>query len=145
MCMFLRVYLHLCMHLSMCLHVCVRICECECLSVCLGVSLQHRLEQAASGIGLHVNADKTDYICFNQKEDIFTQTRGSLKLVDKFTYLRSSISSMENDINVRLTKAWTAIDRLSIIWKSDLSDKIKHSFSKQQPYPYYNMDAPHGR
>ena len=25
-------------------------------------------------------------------------------------------------------KAWTAIDRLSIIWKSDLTDKMKHSF-----------------
>ena len=28
----------------------------------------------------------------------------------------------------RLTKAWTAIDRLSIIWKSNLTDKIKRSF-----------------
>ena len=28
----------------------------------------------------------------------------------------------------RLTKAWTAIDRLSIIWKSDLIDKMKRSF-----------------
>ena len=27
-----------------------------------------------------------------------------------------------------LTKAWTAINRLSIIWKSDLTDKMKHSF-----------------
>ena len=26
------------------------------------------------------------------------------------------------------TKAWTAIDRLSIIWKSDLTDKMKRSF-----------------
>ena len=24
-----------------------------------------------------------------------------------------------------LTKAWTAIDKLSIIWKSDLTDKMK--------------------
>ena len=29
---------------------------------------------------------------------------------------------------MRLTKAWTAIDRLSIIWKSDLTDKRKRSF-----------------
>ena len=28
----------------------------------------------------------------------------------------------------RLTKAWTAINRLSIIWKSDLTDKMKRSF-----------------
>ncbi len=29
---------------------------------------------------------------------------------------------------MRLAKAWTAIDRLSVIWKSDLTDKIKPSF-----------------
>ena len=29
---------------------------------------------------------------------------------------------------MRLTKAWTAIDQLSIIWKSDLTDKMKRSF-----------------
>ena len=54
--------------------------------------------------------------------------RTSLKLIDKFTYLGSSISSIEKDIDTRLTKAWTAIDRLSIIWKSDLTDKMKRSF-----------------
>ena len=31
-------------------------------------------------------------------------------------------------IDTRLTKAWTAIDRLSIIWKSDLTDEMKRSF-----------------
>ena len=31
-------------------------------------------------------------------------------------------------IDTRLTKAWTAINRLSIIWKSDLTDKMKRSF-----------------
>ena len=45
-----------------------------------------------------------------------------------FTYLGSSVSSTEKDIDTRLTKAWTAIDRLSIIWKSDLTDKMKRSF-----------------
>ena len=88
----------------------------------------HSLEQAAGGIGLHVNADKTEYMCFNQRGDIPTLTGGPLKLVDKFTYLGSSISSTENDINTRLAKAWTAINRLSVIWKSDLTNKIKHSF-----------------
>ena len=36
--------------------------------------------------------------------------------------------STEKDIDTRLTKAWTAINRLSIIWKSDLTDKMKRSF-----------------
>ena len=74
-----------------------------------------------------MNADKTEYMCFNQRGDISTLNSWSLKLVDKFTYLRSSVSSTENDINTRLA-AWTAIDRRSVIWKSDLSDKIKCSF-----------------
>ena len=58
----------------------------------------------------------------------FNQNGSSLKLVDKFTYLGSSVSSTENDNNTRQAKAWTAIDMLSIIWKSDLSDKIKRIF-----------------
>ena len=45
-----------------------------------------------------------------------------------FTYLGHSVSSTEKDIDTRLTKAWTAIDKLLIIWKSDLTDKMKHSF-----------------
>ena len=36
--------------------------------------------------------------------------------------------STEKDIDTSLMKAWTAINRLSIIWKSDLTDKMKHSF-----------------
>ena len=66
-------------------------------------------------------------MCFNQKGDISTLDGTSLKLVDKFTYLGSSVSSTEKDIDTRLTKAWTAIDRLSILWKSNLTDKMKRS------------------
>ena len=65
---------------------------------------------------------------YNQPSNITTLDGTSLKLVDKFTYLGSSVSSTEKDIDTRLTKAWTAIDRLLIIWKSDLTDKMKCSF-----------------
>ena len=91
-------------------------------------TLLHRLERATADIGLHVNAHKTEYMCYNQTGDITTLDGTSLKLVDKFTYLGSSISSIEKDIDTRQTKAWTAIDRLTIIWKSDLTDKMKCSF-----------------
>ena len=37
-------------------------------------------------------------------------------------------SSTESDVNICPTKAWTAIDWLSIIWKSDQSDEIKYDF-----------------
>ena len=35
-------------------------------------SLLHSLEQSAGGIGLYVNVDKTEYMCFNQKGNIST-------------------------------------------------------------------------
>ena len=91
-------------------------------------TLLDSLERTAAGIGLHVNEHKTEYMCYNQTGDISTLDGTSLNLVDKFTYLGSSVSSIEKDIDTRLTKAWTAIDRLSIIWKSDLTDKMKRSF-----------------
>ena len=65
----------------------------------------HCLERAAAGVGLHVNAHKTEYMSFNQRGDIFTLNGSSLKLADKFTYLGCSISSTETDINTWLLKA----------------------------------------
>ena len=91
-------------------------------------TLLHSLEWAAAGIGLHVNVHKTEYMCHNQTGDISILDGTPLKLVDKLTYLGSSVSSTKKDIDTRLMKAWTAIDRLSIIWKSDLTDKMKRSF-----------------
>ena len=91
-------------------------------------TLLHSLEQAAAGIGLYVNAHKMEYMCYNQTGDISTLDGTPLKLVDKFTYLGSSVASTEKDIDMRLMKVWTAINRLSIIWKSDLTNKMKRSF-----------------
>ena len=77
-------------------------------------SLLHCLERAAGGIDLHVNAKKkkqkkpqrkTEFMCFIQRGDISTLNRGSLKLVEKFTYLGSIVTSIEKDINLRLAKA----------------------------------------
>ena len=78
-------------------------------------SLLHSLERTAGGIGLNVNTDKTEYMCFNQRGNISTLNSGSLKLVNKFTYLGSSVSSTENDINTPLAKAWIAINMLLVI------------------------------
>ena len=78
------------------------------------------------------NQTKRSTCVFNKKGDISKLNGGSLKLVDKFPYLESSVPSIENDINMRLAKAWTAIDSLLIIWKSDLSDKIKRIFFRAE-------------
>ena len=84
-------------------------------------------------------------MCFNQRVDITTLSSSSLKLVDKFTCLGSSVSSTEKDINTQRAKSWTAIDRISVIWKSDLTDKIKHGFfHATEEYWYCYMYAVHG-
>ena len=49
-------------------------------------TLLHSLERAGAGISLHVNAHKTEYMCFNQTGDISTLNSSTLKLVYEFTY-----------------------------------------------------------
>ena len=83
---------------------------------------------AVGGIDLYVNADKMECMCFNQ-EDISSPNGGSLKLVERFKYLGSSVSSTESDVYTS-GEAWTAIDSLSILWESYQSDKIKWNFFK---------------
>ena len=66
-------------------------------------------------------------MCF---KPVFISTlRGKLlKLADLFTYLSSNISSTESDVYIRLAKVLSAIYKLSILWKSELSQKIKRDF-----------------
>ena len=82
---------------------------------------------------------------FNQTGDIFTLKGSTLKLVDKFTYLGSSVSSTETDINMRLAKH----GQLSIgLWSyGSQTYLIKWSAvsSKQWLCWYCYMDAPHRR
>ena len=54
-------------------------------------TMLHSLEPAVAGIGLNVNADKTEFICFNKQDHISTLNGSSLKLMDKFIYLGSSV------------------------------------------------------
>ena len=58
--------------------------------------LLHSLKQAVGDIDLHVNADKTEYMCFNQSGNISSLNGGSLKLVGKFINIGSCVSSTEN-------------------------------------------------
>ena len=76
-------------------------------------SLLNSLEQAARGIGLHMNANKTEYMYFKWEGSSSTLSGRPLKLEEKFTYLCSNISSTEDDVNIYLVKAWTSIDWLS--------------------------------
>ena len=78
-------------------------------------------------------------MCYNRIDDISTLDGTPLKLVDKLTYLGSSVSSTEKDFDTRLTKAWTAIDRLSIMWKSDLTTKSNAVSSRQRSNRYWTL------
>ena len=45
-------------------------------------SLQHSLERAARVIGLYVNSNKSEFVCFKEKEAISTLCGKPLKLED---------------------------------------------------------------
>ncbi len=49
----------------------------------LAETLVHSLERTTACIGIHVNAHKTEYMCFNQTGDISTLDGTFMKLVDK--------------------------------------------------------------
>ena len=71
--------------------------------------LLHILEKSAAFIGLHVNATKTEYMCYNQDSTIETLNKTLLKQVDDFVYLRSNIASTEKNVLIRISKAWVVL------------------------------------
>ena len=58
-------------------------------------------------------------MCFNQVGSISSLNGKFLKLVDQFT------SSSESDVYIRIGKAWTAMERLITMKKSNLPVEIK--------------------
>ena len=72
-------------------------------------SLLHSLEQAAGGIGLYVNSDKTVLTILNKlvPSSFNVEMAPYLKLIDYFTYLSNNISSTKID-SIYIGKAWIA-------------------------------------
>ena len=87
----------------------------------------HKIEEAAAEIGLGVNADKTEYISLNQKNNSCIKSLKAkiIKQVNDFKYLGSYVASTDHDINVRIGQAWAALNNMTSIWKSNLSLKLK--------------------
>ena len=77
------------------------------LSLCAFITIS-----GAGSIGLYVNLDKTEFMCFNQDCSITSLIVKPLKLLDQFIYLGNNISSPESDANTHIGKAWTAINNL---------------------------------
>ena len=78
-------------------------------------SLLCSLELAARGIGLYMNSNETEFMCFSPDGAISLSNGKPLKLIDQFIYFGSNISSIESSFNIFRGKAWTPIDRLMTI------------------------------
>ena len=48
--------------------------------------------------------------------------------VENVNYLGSCIGSTEKDIQIRFSKAWSALNSMQEIWKSKMPDKLKRNF-----------------
>ena len=97
-------------------------------------SFLYSLEQAARGIDLYMNTNKTKFMHFKQRT-ISTLSSKPLKLLDLITYLGNHISSTESNVDIYLAKALTAYQ--------SYGNLIKWDFFKAVDLSYY-MDAPHG-
>ena len=86
------------------------------------------IEKAAKQIGLHINEGKTEFMAFNQTGTIESLEGKTIKRVDDFTYLGSHLASTEKDIIIRIGKAWAALNKLNVIWKSNLDRNLKIEF-----------------
>ena len=92
-------------------------------------SLIHKIESATQSIGLYLNAGKTKFIHINPTSDIekiHALNGDEIDKVEDFQYLGGFIDS-SNDINIRIGKAWGALNALSRVWESKVkkSTKIK--------------------
>ena len=65
-------------------------------------TLLHNQGRTAGGCGLYVKANKKKYMWFNQRGDISKLKGDPLKVVDKFTYLGSTLASITNDMHLTI-------------------------------------------
>ena len=90
--------------------------------------LLHSLEKASGDVGLYVNAKKTEFIPYNVEGSIKTIKGDPVKQVNSFIYLGSEAADTESDVNIRIGKAWAALNKMNPIWKSKLPHKLKRKF-----------------
>ena len=89
------------------------------------VSMSFSVAETAAGIGLHVNAHKTEYMCYNQTGDITTQDGASLKILDEFTYPGSR--KQENNRDKTYPSYNDRMKQISARWLYDYTQLGKES------------------
>ena len=68
-------------------------------------SLLYRLLQISESIFIHMNSDKTEFICFKPDGVISSLNDTLLKLLNHFIYLGSNITSSESHFSRNIGKA----------------------------------------
>ena len=67
------------------------------------------LKTATASVGLYMSTTKTKFIAVNSEGVITAQNGCDLEQVNNFIYVGSKIISSENDIQVRIGSAWSAL------------------------------------
>ncbi len=90
----------------------------------------HQVQAACKRVGLGLNAKKTKYLTYNisNPDEIRTLEGTQLERQEDFKYLGSWIDNTEKDIQVRKGQAWKALNKMSSIWESSMSRKVKTRF-----------------
>jgi len=80
------------------------------------------LEKVAATVGLEINMDNTKFMKMNTLSPTIVQlTNVLIEEVDKFTYLRSVVSTTagtDQDVQARLGKARSAFRAMNKLWTS---------------------------
>ena len=72
---------------------------------------------------------KQPYMTFNQNpSNLTTINKKCIKPTNDFLYLGFWIYSNEKDVDVRISKAWVALQKLNNIWNSNLPKNLKLEF-----------------
>ena len=73
------------------------------------------------------NAKKTELMTFNYKDEItiITLKGDKVKNVLEFKYLGGWMASSEHDFEIREAMAWSACNKLKLIWSSNLTRNLK--------------------
>ena len=83
------------------------------------------LETTTASVGLYMNTIKTKFNAVNTEGTMAVQTGCDLEQVNDFSYLGGKIISSENDIQVRIGSAWSALKKLTPIRQSNLDVHIE--------------------
>jgi hypothetical protein len=115
-----------------------------CSNILQAQEMLRRLEQAAATVGLHINVSKTKAIRLNIDGPGKLHTdEGDVEWVDSFTYLGAVVPEFTADVERRKSLAWTALGRMSSLWKSSASIalKVRLFCSLVQPVLLYGAET----